>query len=292
MKIAIYGSSISENFLPSVELLFHVLHSGKSEIIVYEPFYQQLDEHFSIKPEVHGFFSDRGGITGNVDVMISIGGDGTFLRAVTIVRDFGIPIVGINSGRLGFLANISREDMEESLISLMKGQYSIEQRSVIKVETDEGQIDDFPYALNEMSVQKKDSGMITIHTYQKEDYINSYWADGLIISTPTGSTAYSLSVDGPIVALDCSNFIISPIAPHNLTVRPIVVPDNVPYKLQVESRNEQYLLTLDSRTFLMDHETAVWVKRAEFTVKTVRIEENSFFSNLRDKLMWGVDRRN
>lgn len=292
MKIAIYGSPVRENFLPSVESLFQILRSGESETLVYKPFYDHLSEAFSIKPEVRGFFSAREDMVGKVDVMISIGGDGTFLRAVSIIRDFGIPIVGINSGRLGFLANISREDMEESLIALMKGHYSIEQRSVIEVETDNGKIDEFPYALNEVSVQKKDSGMITIHTYQGEEYINSYWADGLIFSTPTGSTAYSLSVGGPIVALDCNNFIISPIAPHNLTVRPIVVPDNLPYKLKVESRNEQFWLTLDSRSFLMDHKTTVWVRRAEFNVKTVRIEENSFFKNLRNKLMWGVDRRN
>jgi len=264
------------------------------EIVIFESFYEFIKENSSFDPEPNSLFKSSLKKDNKLDLMFSIGGDGTFLECVSYVRDCDIPIVGINSGRLGFLANISKEDLPSALKSIFNKFYTIEERTLLEVQTSSGeQFKDFSYALNEVTVQKRDSGsMITIHVYMNDLFLNSYWADGLIISTPTGSTAYSLSVGGPIIVPGSQNFVITPIAPHNLTVRPLVVPDNNELTLKIESRAENYLASLDYHTEIIDTSVILTVKAADYKVKILKLDNISFFSTLRAKLMWGLDKRN
>lgn len=292
MKIAIYGRTVSRGFGESISKLFSFLKKERKEVIIYQPFRDFLDSEkiLNIKPD--GLFNTHEDITGNADIMFSIGGDGTFLEAVSIVQDDGIPIVGINTGRLGFLADIPSDHIESSLSAIFKEQYTVENRSLARVKLIGRNLDGFCCALNEVSVQKRHASMITIHTYLNDVYLNSYWADGLIISTPTGSTAYSMSVGGPIVTPDSNNFIISPMSPHNLTIRPLIVPDTNRFRIEVESRDDSYLMTLDSRTEILEGGVQLLLKKADFTIKTLRIKDATFYNTLRNKLMWGVDKRN
>ncbi len=292
MKIAIYGRTVSRGFGESISNLFHFLKKERKEVIIYQPFRDFLDSEkiLNIKPD--GLFNNHEDITGNADIMFSIGGDGTFLEAVSIVQDDGIPIVGINTGRLGFLADIPSDHIESSLSAIFKEQYTVENRSLVRVKLIGRDLDGFCCALNEVSVQKRHASMITIHTYLNDVYLNSYWADGLIISTPTGSTAYSMSVGGPIVTPDSNNFIISPMSPHNLTIRPLIVPDINRFRIEVESRDDSYLMTLDSRTEILKGDVQLLLEKADFTIKTLRIKDATYYNTLRNKLMWGVDKRN
>lgn len=292
MKIALYGRPFSKGFEGNIATLFSKLAENKIDVIIYRPFYNFLVHQTTFKPFANGFFEKHEDILDNADYMFSIGGDGTFLESVNIIRSCGIPIIGINTGRLGFLANISPDQIESSLSAILSGNYSIEQRTLAQLSLSEGSLPDFCCALNEISIHKKSSSMITIHTYLNDSYMNSYWADGLIISTPTGSTAYSMSVGGPIVTPDCSNFIISPIASHNLTIRPVIVPDHNIIRLKVDSREDSFLLSVDARTEIVNTNVEMIIKRTDFTIKTIRIENNTFYSTLRSKLMWGVDKRN
>jgi len=292
MTVAVYGRPFSKDFVQRISDLFRKLEKYHTDIIIYKPFLKFLSEECGIKPVIQGTFEKHTDITGNEDIMLSIGGDGTFLETVTIVQKHGIPIAGINAGRLGFLSNIPLTEIESSLDAILKNQYSIEHRSLINLGLSVGKMNGFCCALNDVSLQKKYSSMITIHAYLNDVLLNSYWADGLIISTPTGSTAYSMSVGGPIVTPDSNNFIISPLAPHNLAVRPVIVPDNNTIRLKVNSRESCYILSLDSRTEIFDTDVEVLIKRADFTIKTVRIKGHTFYDTMRNKLMWGVDKRN
>jgi NAD+ kinase len=292
MKIALFGRPFREGFEENISSLFQWLESQRAEVIIYEPFHEFLTEKAGLKTNVQGTFCTHEDIIGNAEFMFSIGGDGTFLQSVAIVRDYGIPIIGINTGRLGFLANISPENIEKSLDAIFNGEYIVEHRTLASLSLSEGELSGFSCALNEVSVQKKYSTMITIHVYLNDILLNSYWADGLVISTPTGSTAYSLSLGGPIVTPDSGNFIISPMAPHNLTIRPVVVPDNNVIKLVVDSSDSSFILTLDSRSEIFGTELEIRIRRADFTIKTIRIEGNTFYDNLRNKLLWGADKRN
>ena len=222
----------------------------KLNFVYIGPFYDFIVNDLGFTPNVTEFFSEHSDLDKETDYFFSIGGDGTFLDAVTLVQDSGIPIVGVNSGRLGFMADIAQDEIPTAIANILEGNFSIEERTLLKVQTgDNGLFKDFNYALNEFTVHKKDSAsMITIHTYIDGEYLNSYWADGLIIATPTGSTAYSLSVGGPILIPNTQNFVISPISPHNLTVRPIVVPNQQEITLKVEGRSDSYLASLDSRS--------------------------------------------
>ena len=292
MKIAIYGRPFSSGFEKKISALFLLLEKHGVEYFIHEPFYEFLMKREGLTFRKAAVFRTHDDITGNADIMFSMGGDGTFLEAVTIVQDYGIPIVGINTGRLGFLADISPEHIEDSLSAILKGQYHVEHRSLVALELIDATWDGFACALNEVSIQKRYSTMITIHTYLDDAYLNSYWADGLIVSTPTGSTAYSMSVGGPIMTPDSNNFIISPMAPHNLTIRPVIVPDHHAIRIEVESRDDSFLLTLDSRTEIIEGAVQIRLKRAGFTIKTLRIKDATFYNTLRNKLMWGVDKRN
>jgi len=276
----------------SISNLFGFLKKEGKEVLIYGPFRDFLESKHILQTGTGGLFHTHDDIMGKADLMISLGGDGTFLEAVSIVQDYGIPIVGINTGRLGFLADIPADQIETSLSAIFKQDYSVEHRSLVQLELIGADLDGFCCALNEVSVQKRHASMITIHTYLDEVYLNSYWADGLIISTPTGSTAYSMSVGGPILTPDSRNFIISPMSPHNLTIRPLIVPDGNSIRIEVESRDDSYLVTLDSRTEIMEGNVKLHLKRAGFTIQTLRITGATFYNTLRNKLMWGVDKRN
>ena len=292
MKIAIFGKQFGEVFNEYAVKLFSFLEEKNIDIIIYRPFYEFLRNEVDIRPEVSGYFADNPGLEG-VDLVFSIGGDGTFLEAVTYVKDSGIPIVGINSGRLGFLAVISKEEIEHALDDILSGRYKHKKLDLLAASADGGDFGELDFALNELAITKIDSSaMITIHTYLNDEYMNSYWADGLIISTSTGSTAYSLSVGGPILHPETTNFVITPIAPHNLTVRPMVVPNDLEVMLRVEARAGKFLVSLDSRSHIFDEQIVIKVKRADFQVTVVELADKSFYETLRNKLMWGVDKRN
>lgn len=292
MKIAIYGRPFSSGFEKNIATLFKLLEKHGVDYLIHQPFYEFILKKEKLTFQKAGVFKTHDDIMGHADIMFSLGGDGTFLEAVSIVQDYGIPIVGINTGRLGFLADISPEHIEDSLSAILKGQYKVEHRSLVELDLIHSAWEGFNCALNEVSIQKRYSTMITIHTFLDGTYLNSYWADGLIVSTPTGSTAYSMSVGGPIMTPDSKNFIISPMAPHNLTVRPVIVPDHNLIRIEVEARDDSYLLTLDSRTEIIEGQVRLRLKRADFTIKTLRIKDATFYNTLRNKLMWGVDKRN
>ena len=292
MIAAVYGRSFGQAFHQSVMDFFNILLKGDTDIIIYKPFKQFLESNLNYSPRVKGLFNSHTDLPDNTDMIFSIGGDGTFLETVSLVRNKGIPIVGINSGRLGFLATISQEKLIGSLDKILSKKFSIEERTLLKLDFPGAKKEDFNYALNEVSIEKVGSTMITIHAYVNGEFLNSYWADGLIISTPTGSTAYSLSAGGPIVIPGSNDIIISPISPHNLTVRPLVIPDKDELTLRVEGRDEKYIASVDSRSVILPNNTEVRVKRAEFKIKILKLKGHSYYGTLRDKLMWGVDKRN
>lgn len=229
----------------------------------------------------------------DLDMMISLGGDGTFLETVTYVRDTDIPILGINTGRLGFLADIALEDLEKSIEMIINRRYQTEERSLIQVESSENLGCEFLFGLNDFTLRKSDKAtLIKIHTWLDGEFLNSYWADGLIVSTPTGSTAYSLSVGGPIVVPESNNFIISPIASHNLTVRPLVVSADHKITMKVEGANMKHMASIDARSYFFKSKTIFTISKAAFSVKVVKLEGHTFYNTIRNKLMWGIDKRN
>lgn len=290
MKVAVYGRVVKDIYKDVLIDFFRILKVKGIEIYTYQPFFDHLREKHSIN--VHGVasFSDASSLPLDADMLFSIGGDGTILDAVSMVRDKGIPIVGINLGKLGFLANIATDELPGAMEMLIGGDYTIQERKLLKVETS-GFFNDFPYGLNDFTIQKKSSEMITVKTFLDGEYLNTYWADGLIIATPTGSTAYSLSVGGPIVVPTSGNFTISPISAHNLTVRPVVVPDSTTVKLQVEG-NQHFFVSLDHRVQQMKGKIDILLKKSEFAVKLVQLENAGYYKTLRNKLMWGFDKRN
>ncbi|MGC9342757.1 MAG: NAD kinase, partial [Bacteroidales bacterium] len=237
-------------------------------------------------------FDVESGLPEGTDFLFSLGGDGTFLETLSFVKKKEVPVLGINTGRLGFLANIARDEIADSMDKLFSGNYSLEDRSLIQLTSSEGPLDEFKTALNEITIHKQNASMITIVAELNGEYLNSYWADGLIISTPTGSTAYSMSVGGPIMLPESRNFIISPISPHNLTVRPIVVPDDKKISLKVKSRSAEILVALDSRSYLVKTGLELFIEKAPYSVKMIKFPANNFYNTLRNKLMWGMDRRN
>jgi NAD+ kinase len=238
-------------------------------------------------------FNSAADLDDSIDCVISLGGDGTLLDTVTFVRDKGIPVLGINYGRLGFLANMGREDLHFAIKALAERTYVTDNRTLIHLDANLPLFDDVPYGLNEFTLQKKDSSsMIKIHTYLNGEFLNTYWADGLIVATPTGSTGYSLSCNGPIVFPDSGSFVITPVAPHNLNIRPIVVPDTNIISFEVEGRTDSFICTLDSRRMVVPKEAQLAVKKEKFGINLIRLNENNFLQTLRNKLSWGLDKRN
>jgi len=295
MKIAIYGKVFKDNFHDAIYKIFEKLNRLSIEIIVYKKFYEYISDTLFFNPRVTGMFELAEELDDSIDIIFSIGGDGTFLECVALLQKKNIPIVGINSGRLGFLASISKENIEITLNEMYSRNYKIEQRTMLEavVRNQPEIFGNFNFALNELTVQKKDnSSMINIEVYLDDYFLNNYWADGLIVATPTGSTAYSLSSNGPIIYPNSENFVITPIAPHTLTVRPIVVPDNVNLKIKVSGRGEQFLAALDSRAVSLKYETEIIIQKASFKTNIVKFSNTDFFKTLRKKLMWGLDMRN
>lgn len=293
MKIALFGRPFKPEFKPYLEELFCKFDQRKTEIIINDSFDAFLRNELNIEPNIENTYNKPEHINEHIDFLISIGGDGTFLDSVSFVQDKNIPIIGLNSGRLGFLANISKEDISSSIEELYDKKYSFEHRDLISINSNKKQIfPEFPYALNEVTIQKTDSSMITINTSINNIFLTSYWADGVIISTPTGSTAYSMSVGGPIVLPDTQNFIISPIAPHNLSVRPVVLSNNVKIDLSIESRNSSFLISADNRTISLETKEKIHLEKSNFQITVVKFEKNNFLETIRNKLLWGVDKRN
>jgi NAD+ kinase len=292
MKITIYGKTFNPGFKPYIKELFKKLHQHNVEIIVYKPFLEFIKDKAGFEAGQQGIFINHNDISDDIDFMISIGGDGTFLEAIPFIRNHNIPIIGLNSGRLGFLANISKDEISSALEAIFERDYQIENRTLIKLDSSKNIFGDLNFALNEITIQKKESQMITIDVYLNDEFLNTYWTDGLIISTPTGSTAYCLSVGGPIVLPDSNNFIIAPIASHNLTVRPLVVPDDNIIILKVRKSREKFFITADNRTSLIDSSVKLKLYKADFKLKMLKLTNNNFYSTIRNKLMWGVDKRN
>ncbi len=275
-----------------VQQLLSELAKQKMQLIIYRPYYEQVISGISM-PEGIGTFNDANDLDSSIEFLVSLGGDGTLLDTVTLVRDKNIPVLGINFGRLGFLASIGKEDLATAVQALVKRSFVIDKRSLVHLDASEELFGDVPYALNEFAIHKTDvSPMIKIHTYLNGEFLNTYWADGLIVSTPTGSTGYSLSCNGPIVFPESGSFVITPVAPHNLNVRSIVVPDDNIISFEVEGRVDDFICALDSRRQLVNKTVQLAIKREAFTMSLVRLNENNFLQTLRSKLMWGLDTRN
>lgn len=293
MKIALYGQTVKPEFFEELSGLFDLFKEKQIENFVFRPFLEYLNQDCGIHPEFTGTFENGDDLPDDVSFLFSLGGDGTLLKSFMAAKNGSIPLVGINSGRLGFLSDISRDEIGKALDDIMAGNIIIDERTVLELEIVNNNQSEIQYALNEITVTKLDSSsMINIHTYINNEFLNTYWADGLIIATPTGSTAYSLSVGGPILTPDSENFVISPIAPHNLTVRPLVVPDHHSITLQVEGRGLHFLTSIDSKSEPKYFSVLLKIRKAPFKVKTIRLKDHSFFTTLRNKLMWGVDKRN
>ncbi|MBN2805115.1 MAG: NAD kinase [Prolixibacteraceae bacterium] len=293
MKVAIYGTEVKEAYLPVYQRIFHFFSSHAVELVLFETIQQGLSSYDFPEALQYPVFNLDSKVLEQPDFILSIGGDGTFLSAISFALAVDAPIAGINCGRLGFLADISSDNLEESLNQLLVGDYHIENRSLLRIVSPDQLFSAFNYAANEITVHKLDnSSMIKIDTYINGEFLAGYWADGLIIATPTGSTAYSLSVGGPIVMPDLAGLIITPIAPHNLTVRPMVVPDNVLIELHIEGRGNQYLVSSDHRSIPLDFSIPLSISIADLYVKIIKINGLSFYSTLRNKLMWGADKRN
>lgn len=292
MKVAIYSRIIDNEQKADVQQLLDELAKENIEPVIYHPFFETIKSSFRF-PEKTAIFSDPADLGESIDFVISLGGDGTLLDTVTLVRDKNIPVLGINFGRLGFLASIGRGELNTAVQSLVKRDIVIDKRSLIHLDADKPLFGNVPYGLNEFAIHKTDtSPMIKIHTYLNGDFLNTYWADGLIVATPTGSTGYSLSCNGPVVFPESSSFVITPVAPHNLNVRPIVVPDDNVISFEVEARADHFICALDSRKEIVEKKVQLAVRRESFNISLVRLNENNFLQTLRNKLSWGLDTRN
>lgn len=289
----VFGKNFTESFTEHLQTILDKLSGYDFRVYIYKPFYQFMKSvNMSDSGNVLLFSSTRD-LPDKAEFMLSIGGDGTFLEAVTYVRDKGIPVAGINAGRLGFLADIAQEEISLALDQIIAGSFNLEERTLLELTSGSDLFGEFNFALNEVTVHKRDdSSMIQLHASLDGEYLNTYWADGLIVSTPTGSTAYSLSVGGPLVVPGSSDLIIAPIAPHNLTVRPIVYPDEMELTLRMEGRSGKVLVSLDSRSVVVEAGLELTIRKAPFKVVTLRLKDHSFYYTLRNKLMWGADKRN
>lgn len=293
IKVAIYGRAFQPQVSKHVVQLFELLTERNIEVWVYDEFKQFLTHTYKIAEHVNTFTCQQD-LPNDIKFMLSLGGDGTMLAAVSIVRDSNIPVTGINLGRLGFLASINKENIEEALTALLNNHYTIEKRTLLAVEAETSSLfNGNSFALNDVTLIKRDtSAMITLKVSLNGEFLNEYWADGLIIATPTGSTAYSLSCGGPIISPGSGNFVITPISPHNLNVRPLVISDEDVLMIEIESRGDRFLLSCDSRTADVATSEKIKIFKADFDINLIRLKDESFFSTLRQKLLWGLDTRN
>lgn len=292
MKAAIYSRIMEESQQENVQIFFDELQKQKIEPVIFQPFFEQV-RHIIRLPADTAIFSLSEDLTDEIECIISLGGDGTLLDTVTLVRDKNISIMGINFGRLGFLASIGQDEVKTAVQAIAKRTYVIDKRTLIHLDADLPLFGNVPYALNEFALHKRDTAsMIKIHTYLNGEFLNTYWADGLIMATPTGSTGYSLSCGGPIVFPESGSFVITPVAPHNLNVRPLIVPDDNVISFEVESRSENIICSLDSRREIVGKNVSLAVKKESFAINLMRLNENSFLQTLHNKLTWGLDKRN
>jgi len=292
MNIALFGKNIAESVVPFIQEMVDELQNSNGVTMVYKPFFERLQGTIVFKQQP-ALFTTQAEIVNKVDFLFSIGGDGTILDAVGLVGDSGIPVTGINLGRLGFLSSISKEHIIPAINAIRNGLYLLEKRTLLRLDSPENLFGSHNYALNELTVFKPNvMSMLTIKTWINGAFLNSYWADGLIVATPTGSTAYSLSCTGPIITPDSENFLITPIASHNLTVRPIVIRDDSEIKIRVEGKGAGFLLSLDSRIATVDHSVELIIRKATFKINLLRLADKNFFQTIREKLNWGLDNRN
>ncbi len=291
MRIAIYGRQFNDSVLPFVQQLFDSLAAHGVEIYVHHQLYESLTGRFA-HLQYHNLEADRP-IKDFIDIFITIGGDGTMLDIVSIIRDTGIPVIGINFGRLGFLASINKSDIAAAVDAVVSQRYTIDSRELIKIDSEAKLFGDNNFALNDITIHKRDdAAMITMHAYLDGEFLNSYWGDGIIISTSTGSTAYSLSCGGPIIFPQSNSIAVTPVSPHNLNVRPIVLPDSAKLTFEVETRSANYLISCDSRTEVIDKAIKFDICKAAFRLNLLRLNNESYLSTLRNKLLWGLDARN
>ncbi|MBN2637868.1 MAG: NAD kinase [Bacteroidales bacterium] len=291
MNIAIFGKQLSDTHIPYLEQLFDELNKRRAKICIFKPYFEELQTQikFAVKP---GVFTRPDEIK-NLDILFSIGGDGTILDAVPYVQDKNVPMMGINMGRLGFLSSISKDEMKEAIDNIYKKDYRLEQRALIRISKPKELFGSLNFALNDVTLYRdKNTSLVAVHVYVDDLFLNTYWGDGLIIATPTGSTAYSLSVGGPIVTPGSENFVIAPIASHNLTVRPIVIPDKSRIKLKIEGREKTFQLTMDSRVATIREMEEIVLEKCDFKINLVQMPDHNFFSTIREKLLWGRDIRN
>lgn len=292
MKAAIYSRVMDEGQQADVQLFFDELYKQKIQPLVFHPFFEQVKSQILFAGPVTTFAAAEE-LHEDIECMISLGGDGTLLDTVTLIRNTGIPVVGINFGRLGFLAGIGRDELVPAVTALVKRTFVVDKRTLIHLDASLPLFGHVPYALNEFAIHKRDvASMIKIHTYLNGEFLNTYWADGLIVATPTGSTGYSLSCSGPVVFPDSGSFVITPVAPHNLNVRPIIVPDSHVISFEIESRADQVICALDSRREIVNKDVQLAVRKESFPMNLIRLDENNFLQTLRNKLSWGLDKRN
>ncbi len=291
MKIAIYSQFSKKKSQASLDTLLNVLAQKKASVYIDHDLFEEIKQNLT-HLENYKVFSK---LDASFDLLISIGGDGTILRAITHVKDLNIPIVGINTGRLGFLATIQFDEIETAINQIFKGNYKLSKRTLLSIETsnENEKISQLNFALNEIAVSRKNTtSMITVETRLNNEYLTSYWSDGLIVSSPTGSTGYSLSCGGPVITPDTTSFVITPIAPHNLSARPLIIEDSTSIQLRVSGREDNYLISLDSRIATLSNDTIVTIKKATFTISMIELNTKTFLDTLRKKLLWGEDKRN
>jgi len=292
MLIALYNRVFEESDIPILQHTFHILKENNVRVTVFKDFYERMLPHIDFEQEPI-LFTGYKDLHRQTNFMISLGGDGTMLDAVCFIGDTNIPVIGINLGRLGFLAAIPQNEIDIALSALIRGSYTIDKRSLVHLDSSVPLFGESPFALNEFTLHRKDSSsMIKIHTYLNGEFLNTYWADGLIVSTPTGSTGYSLSCSGPLVFPQAASFVITPVAPHNLNIRPIVVPDDNVISFEIEGRTDNFLCTLDSRMETITKDIQLAVKKEKFSISLVRLDEHNFLKTIRQKLYWGIDSRN
>ncbi|MDY7396258.1 NAD kinase [Aureibaculum sp. 2210JD6-5] len=294
MKVGIYGQYYKGEAISYIEILLKTLAEKNIEAFIEEDFYDLIKVNNFPEKEYQTFSSYKD-LDNSFEVMLTVGGDGTFLRAVTYVRDLDIPVLGVNIGRLGFLATVQKESIPEAINLLITKKYTINERTLLSVSSNQKneELSEINFALNEIAVSRRNTtSMITVESYLNDEYLTSYWADGLIIATPTGSTGYSLSCGGPVITPNTRSLVLTPIAPHNLNARPLIIPENTTIKLKIISREKQALLSLDSRTTTINSNSEITIKKAKFSLKTIQLDQQTFFKTLREKLLWGEDKRN
>jgi len=291
MHIAIYSAFFSPTSIAYIKTVIEYLNANDHQFILVD----RLKKHLGEEGETYDYFKDDVALEKKVDFLFSVGGDGTLLRSIAVIRDSKIPILGINAGRLGFLTSIKKDTLQDGLDLFFQGKYSIVERSLLAVATKEPTeaLQEFGFALNEVTINRKNTtSMLSIHTKLNDQFFSTYWSDGLIIATPTGSTGYSLSSGGPIVTPTSKCLVVNPIAPHNINMRPLIVPDDTAFEINVQGRGNTHLLSLDSRILTLENGNDIYIKKAEFSALTVQLDGTFFFNTLREKLFWGHDSRN